>query len=165
MRHHLLTLLLLLTACTFAREVVDDEGNYSRLFPKTPLSDAPCIEDQDCVVTPLKDGSCCPDPPHGAKNLYSKDQFDKLVSHQAQICGELEGNFTCPEVEPPTHIETVFRGACVENRCIVKEVPAEAPGSDVAPPPEPEEPPTPADNQATPEPEAPTPTAASPRPR
>ena len=132
--------LLLLTACTFAREVVDDEGNYSRLFPKTPLSDAPCIEDQDCVVTPLKDGSCCPDPAHGAKNLYSKDQFDKLVAHQAQICGELEGNFTCPEVEPPSHIETVFRGACVENRCVVKEVPAEAPGSDVAPPPQSTEP-------------------------
>ena len=50
-----LPVLVLLTACTFAREVVDDEGNYSRLFPKTPLSDAPCIEDQDCVVAPLKD--------------------------------------------------------------------------------------------------------------
>lgn|GEM_PF-2802848 len=157
--------MFLLTACTFAREVVDDEGNYSRLFPKTPLSDAPCIEDQDCVVTPIRDGSCCPDPPHGAKNLYSKDQFDKLVAHQAQICGELEGNFTCPEFESPTHIETVYRGACVENRCVVDEVPAEAPGSDVSPPPEPVKPPAPDKDRTTQEPPAPTPTAASPRPR
>ena len=117
------------------------------------------------MVTPLKDGSCCPDPAHGAKNLYSKDQFDKLVAHQAQICGELEGNFTCPEVEPPSHIETVFRGACVENRCVVKEVPAEAPGSDVAPPPQSTEPTPAADVPSTPAPAAPIPTAASPRPR
>ena len=156
--------LLLLTSC-FANEMVDDEGRYSRLFPKTPFSDAPCIEDQDCVVTPIRDGSCCPDPPHGAKNLYSKDQFDKLVAHQAQICGELEGNFTCPDAAPTGHIETVYRGACVENRCIVKEVPAEAPGSDIAPPPDPKAEPAVPETKTAPEPASPTPTAASPRPR
>ena len=157
-----MTLLAVLMLSCSSGQMVDDQGRYSRLFPKTPLSDAPCIEDQDCIVTPLKDGSCCPDSVHSAQNLYSRDQYDKLVAHQAQICLERQGQFTCPEPKPPGHIDMVYRGACVENRCVLQSVPSEAPGTPVAPPP-PE--PSLSEEVEALAPDAPTPTAASPRPR
>ena len=64
------------------RKMVDEKGEYGQLFPQTPLSEAPCLEDQDCVVTHLKDGHCCPDPEYNPSNLYTRDQYDRLVAHQ-----------------------------------------------------------------------------------
>ncbi len=111
-------------------KMVDNNGKYSRLFPKTPLSEAPCLEDQDCVITHLKDGQCCPDPQYSASNLYTRDQFDQLVAHQAQICAESQDRYNCPpHPDQPEHIHTVNKGQCVDQRCVLKKVPTEAPGS------------------------------------
>lgn len=115
-------------ACNTGSPVAKD-GTTDRLFPKSPLSEAPCLEDQDCVVTHRKDGHCCPDAEYDKRNLYTRDQYQQLVDHQDQICVEGSGHFTCPEHPPPGHIETVFHGACIESRCTLKAVPAEAPHS------------------------------------
>ena len=154
-----LGLLALLFGCPNSK-MVNEDGEFSRLFPKTPLSEAPCLEDQDCVVTHLQDGHCCPGPIHNASHLYTRDQFDRLVSHQAQICTESEADYTCPPAAaPPTHIDTVNKGRCIEQRCVLVKVPAEAPG---APPPriEPAVPPTP--SQPTAGTQEAIPTVASP---
>ena len=134
--------------------IVDDEGSYPALFPKTPLSEAECLEDQDCIATNLKDGECCPGPPHQAVNLYSRDQYNQMIAHQGQICQEEEG-YTCSEHPPPTHIDFIYKGQCVEQRCVRAKVPADAPGTPPSPPPEeaPQPPPPSTDK---------TPTAASP---
>ena len=123
------TYLLLLwpcVGCTFGPNV-NEEGEYPRLFPKTPLSESPCLEDQDCVVTHLVDGQCCPDAPTSASNLYTRDQYRQLVAHQKEVCNDPQEPYTCPEHPPAGHIEVVIQGACVEQRCIKKEVPADAP--------------------------------------
>ena len=120
--------LALLSGCHFGSPV-DEDGSTSRLFPVSPLSEAPCMEDQDCVITYRKDGSCCSDPEYAPSNLYTKDQFERLLAYQNEICGESSGHYTCPEHPPPGHIETVFHGACVESRCVRRSVPAEAPHS------------------------------------
>ena len=117
---------LLFSACTFGRNV-DEQGQYPRLFPKTPLSESPCLEDQDCIITHLIDGQCCADPPTAASNLYTRDQFQQLVAHQEEVCNDAQEPYTCPEHPPQGHIETVFHGACVEQRCVKKSVPADAP--------------------------------------
>jgi len=155
---HLLAPLLLFASCSLGR-MVDDEGRYSTLFPTTPLSDAPCIEDQDCVITHLVDGQCCPGPAHNPSNLYTRDQFDRLVTHQAQICTESRDSYTCPEHAPAGHIDTVFKGMCIENRCLKRSVPAENPAAPPPPPPQ-----TPANTNPSVETTGPTPTAASPSP-
>ena len=141
---------------------VESDGTTARLFPKTPLSDAPCMEDQDCVVTHLIDGNCCSAPEYAKKSLYTRDQFQQLVAHQEHVCVESRGHYTCPEPEAPGHVDTVFHGACVEQRCVLKEVPAEAPHSPHVTPPnrdsaQPTSEPTPPAEQT------PTPTAASPK--
>ena len=115
-----------LLGCTFGRNV-DEQGQYPRLFPKTPLSESPCLEDQDCIITHLIDGQCCADPPTAASNLYTRDQFQQLLAHQKEVCNDVQEPYTCPEHPPSGHIETVFKGACVEQRCVRKEVPADAP--------------------------------------
>lgn len=128
---------------------VDEDGSTSRLFPVSPLSDAPCLEDQDCVITFRKDGSCCQDPEYAPSNMYTKDQFERLVAYQNEICEESAGYYTCPEHPPPGHIESVIHGACVQSRCVRRTVPAEAPHAptiehteppEAAPPPSPDEP-------------------------
>jgi len=126
MTHLFVPILLIVSGCSFGQHVEND-GEYPTLFPKTPLSEAPCLEDQDCVVTHLKDGQCCPDPITEASNLYSKDQFEKLVSHQKVVCNDKQDTYTCPEPPKPGHIEYVYQGACVEQRCVKKKVPADAP--------------------------------------
>jgi hypothetical protein len=155
-----LPFLLIWAGCSLGK-MVDEDGRHSPLFPSTPLSNAPCIEDQDCVITHLKDGHCCSDARHTPSNLYTRDQFDRMVTHQAQICEESRGDYTCPETAAQGHIESVYRGMCVDNRCLRREVPAEDPA---APPP----PPASTDPQSTsapsPTPPGPIPTAASPRP-
>jgi len=118
--------LILLSGCHLGKPV-DEDGSTSRLFPVSPLSDAPCMEDQDCVITYRKDGTCCTDPEYAPSNLYTKDQFDRLVTYQNEICEESAGQYSCPEHPPPGHIESVFHGACVQSRCVRRTVPAEAP--------------------------------------
>ena len=143
---------------------VDKDGTTDRLFPKTPLSDAPCIEDQDCIVTHLVDGSCCSDPEYAKKNLYTRDQYLQLVAHQDLVCTESKGHYSCPSHEAPGHVDTVFHGACVEQRCVLKSVPAEAPHSPHIKPPSTEgtgiQPAPPPESGQQPEP---TTTAASPK--
>ena len=158
-----LVLVSVLAGCP-TRKMVDDNGEYGRLFPNTPLSEAPCLEDQDCIVTHLKDGQCCPDPVYSASNLYTRDQFDRLIAHQAQICTESMATFSCAEhPPPPTHIDSVFKGQCVEQRCVIKKVPSDAPGAPEAP--RPDTTPKKATPSVNPEPSrAPIPTAASPTP-
>ena len=146
----------LITLACHTGSPVDENGKTARLFPKSPLSDAPCIEDQDCVVTHLKDGNCCSDPEFNKTNLYTRDQFQQLVAHQSQICVESADHYTCPPHPSPGHIETIFHGACVENRCVLKSVPAEAPHSPHV------EPPTAESEPAVKEPDPTTPTVASP---
>jgi len=151
-------LITLLAGCPSSK--VDDDGSYSRLFPKTPLSEAPCLEDQDCIVTHLKDGSCCPDPVLGASNLYTRDQFAKLLVHQSEICPASESSYTCPPPPPPPgHIDTVNKGQCVNQKCVLIKVPSDAPGTPT--------PPIPPDISSSPDqtesaPEDATPTIASP---
>ncbi len=115
-----------LISCNTASHV-DESGKYPTLFPQTPLSEAPCLEDQDCVVTHLRVGQCCPDPITEASNLFSKDQYEKLVAHQRVVCNDKTETYTCPEPPAPGHIEFVYQGACVEQRCVKKKVPADAP--------------------------------------
>ena len=149
--------LTILVACNTGSPV-DNDGTTARLFPKSPLSDAPCLEDQDCIVTHRRDGSCCTEPEYAKKNLYTRDQYQQLVAHQDQICTESIGQYTCPSHPPPGHIETVFHGACVESRCVLKPVPVEAPHSPHVEPPE--------DTEAVPDEtttDSTTPTAASPQ--
>ena len=141
---------------------VGSDGTTDRLFPKTPLSDAPCLEDQDCVVTHLIDGNCCSDPEYAKRNLYTRDQFQQLVAHQNQVCVESQGHYTCPEPEAPGHVETVFHGACVEQRCVLKAVPAEAPHSPHVKPPK-DDLPDPEVKAAETAAPTPIPTAASPK--
>lgn len=143
-------------ACNTGSPVAKD-GTTDRLFPKSPLSEAPCLEDQDCVVTHRKDGHCCPDAEYDKRNLYTRDQYQQLTDHQDQICVESSGHFTCPEHPPPGHIETVFHGECIESRCALKAVPAEAPHSPTS------ETPTEADPTPSPTPGGTTPTVASPK--
>lgn len=128
-------LLATLSGCHFGSPV-DEDGSTSRLFPVSPLSEAPCIEDQDCVVTYRKDGSCCPDPEYAPSNLYTKEQFEQLVLFQDEICGESAGPYTCPEHPPHGHIESVLHGVCEQRRCVRQTVPAEAPHSPVLKPPD-----------------------------
>jgi len=125
--------LLFLTACTVGRHVEED-GKYPPLFPQTPLSESPCLEDQDCVVTHLNDGQCCPDPITDASNLYARDQYEKLVDHQRVVCHDEKEPYSCPDTPAPGHIEFVYRGACVEQRCIKKRVPSDAPHTPPQPP-------------------------------
>ena len=117
---------LLLSACTFGRNV-DEHGQYPNLFPKTPLSESPCLEDQDCIVTHLIDGQCCADPPTAASNLYTRDQFQQLVAHQKEVCRDPQEPFSCTDHPPTGHIDYVIHGACVDQRCVKKKVPADAP--------------------------------------
>jgi len=126
MKTFLPILVCVLAACTLGSHV-DEDGQYQALFPKTPLSEAPCLEDQDCVVTHLIDGQCCPNAPTSASNLYSRDQFERLLVHQQQMCNDAQDPYTCPEHPPTGHIEYVYQGACVEQRCIKKKVPSDAP--------------------------------------
>ena len=156
----MLPFLMAVLACHTGSPVGSD-GTTDRLFPQTPLSDAPCMEDQDCVVTHLIDGNCCSDPEYAKKNLYTRDQFQQLVAHQNQVCVESQGHYTCPEPEAPGHVETVFHGACVEQRCVLKSVPAEAPHSPHVKPPTDEQG-NAEGSAAAPANPAPTPTAASP---
>jgi hypothetical protein len=149
-----LLLTLSIIGCGRGR-LVDDDGSYPALFPKTPLAEAECLEDQDCITTHLKDGECCPGPPHEAVNLYSKDQYGQLLTHQAQICEE-EKDYTCPTYAPPNHIEFIYKGQCVQQRCVRAKVPADAPGTPPAPAPQDEQ--KPSDPPASDK----TPTAASP---
>ena len=121
-----IVMLWIFTGCTVGPNV-DEDGEYPRLFPKTPLSESPCLEDQDCVVTHLVDGQCCPDAPTSASNLYTRDQYRQLLAHQKEVCNDPKEPYTCPEHPPAGHIEVVLQGACVEQRCIKKEVPADAP--------------------------------------
>jgi hypothetical protein len=136
--------------------IVDDQGSYPALFPKTPLSDAKCLEDQDCIATNLKDGECCPGPQHQAVNLYSRDQYNQMTTHQAQICPE-EERYTCKELPSQKHIGFIYKGQCIEQRCVRIKVPAEAPGIPIATPPK-QAPPLPPPSTDK------TPTAASPEP-
>ena len=121
-----ITSIVLFFGCSLGQHV-DQDGKYSSLFPKTPLSDSPCIEDQDCVVSHLIDGQCCSDPPNAASHLYTKDQFEQLLAHQRLICNDQQDPYTCPEHAESGHIEYVYQGACVEQRCVKKKVPADAP--------------------------------------
>ena len=122
----LFLLLAPMAACTFGPNVNKD-GEYPHLFPKTPLSESPCLEDQDCIVTHLIDGQCCPDPSTSASNLYTRDQFQQLLAHQKDVCNDPQEPYTCPEHPPAGHIDVVIQGACVQKRCVKKEVPADAP--------------------------------------
>jgi hypothetical protein len=153
--------LLFLGGCTVGRHV-DEDGTYPPLFPQTPLSESPCLEDQDCVVTHLNDGQCCPNPITEASNLVARDQFDKLVNHQNVVCHDEKEPYACPVDPAPGHIEFVYQGACVEQRCVRRKVPSDAPHTPTLPPPQAghTEPPSPVDT--TPEASA-TQTAASPK--
>ena len=128
-------LLATLGGCHFGSPV-DEDGFTSRLFPVSPLSEAPCFEDQDCVITYRKDGTCCPDPEYAPSNLYTKEQFERLVVYQDEICGESAGHYTCPEHPPHGHIDSVFHGVCKQSHCVRKAVPAEAPHTPVLKPPD-----------------------------
>ena len=123
---HLVLIVGFLTACQFGRHA-NEEGKYPPLFPQTPLSEAPCLEDQDCVVSHLIDGECCPEPTTSASNVYTRDQYDQLVQHQKLMCNDAQDTYTCPEHPPRGHIEYVLQGACVNQRCVSKKVPADAP--------------------------------------
>jgi len=144
-----------LAGCSFGK-MVDDDGHYNRLFPASPLSEAPCIEDQDCVITHLIDGECCPDPEYSPSNLYTRDQYDQLVAHQAQICAESQGTYTCPQPGKQGHVQSVNHGVCIQNRCVIKAVPVEDPAAPL-PPPAP-----PVETSAVPTQTQPIPTVASP---
>ena len=124
----LLLIASFMAGCQFGfGQHANDEGKYPPLFPQTPLSEAPCLEDQDCVVSHLIDGACCPEPTTAASNVYTQDQYTQLVEHQKLMCNDAQDTYPCPEHPPRGHIEYVLQGACVNQRCVAKKVPADAP--------------------------------------
>ena len=111
--------LFMLQACSFGSRPSTD-GSFSRLFPKTPLSNDLCLHDQDCVVSDLTDGNCCPEPCDPPANLFHRDRLSKLKAHIQQICEPDTFECTVAECVEPT---VRYEGRCIEKRCVRIEVP------------------------------------------
>jgi hypothetical protein len=104
---------VLLTACNLGAKP-DASGDFPNLFPKTPLSKDICLNDEDCVMSALQDGQCCPDP-CGDRHLHHRDKHIKLVKHIEEICDPKV--FSCPEAVCPEDATTQV-GKCIEKRCV-----------------------------------------------
>jgi len=119
-RSTLLFIGLLATACGFGSRLNED-GTYTKQFPKTPLSTQECTTDEECTVTSRRDGNCCGDP-CAQSQVFNLSYYDLLVTHQEDICANAE--FECPVATCP---EPTTRnvGRCINQRCAAVAVPLE----------------------------------------
>ena len=114
---------LLTMACGFG-SYPDKDGNYTDQFPATPLSNQVCHEDGDCVATPYKDGSCCPDNCSAQFNVFNKETYERLRTHQKDICSD--GAFECdPGTCEPLNYDQKAR--CTDGYCTIEKISFDSP--------------------------------------
>jgi hypothetical protein len=97
----------------------DEDGEYTKQFPTTPLANQVCQVDDDCVLTSRRDGSCC-DANCGQKYVFNNDTYERLQAHQGDICAE--GTYGCPTAKCKTPIPR-YSAKCRAGYCQVIKVP------------------------------------------
>ena len=108
---------VLVMGCGFG-SYPDKNGSYTNQFPTTPLSNQVCQEDKDCVATPYRDGTCCPDTCQPELNVFNTDTFAQLRAHQEEICAE--GAFECATVSACELLPYDQRAVCSEGYCRIE---------------------------------------------